>query len=856
VKTENNDRIKPGSQAYATELGPYATLNSHDSSLSTYEQNMLEVIEALGVKRLNKRRREAQRLLRENIATHNIFDVFDPSRDWHFDPVPLVIGNTEWEQVEQGLIQRARLLNLILADIYGAQNLIKEGLLPPELIFAHSGFLLPCVGLLPPDTRHLNVYSANLARGKDGRFWVLGDRSQPPLGSGFALENRIVMTRSFPRLFKDFQVHRLAMYYRALRNNLAGLAQHNQSDPRIVILTPGPETATYFEHAYLAAYLGYPLVQGGDLVVRGGYVWLKSLGGLRQVDVILRRLDDALCDPLELQGDSLFGIPGLLDVIRRGNVTTANSIGNGVLENPGLLAFLPGLCRHFFNEELKLPSVATWWCGQKRERDFVLNHLDELQVKSIHPSADFPEDGGGNATKEQQDLLRQRILAKPHLYVGQELASISTVPVYMTEQIESRPCILSTFVTAQDESYVVMPGGLSRIETADKPLADRQTGGFIKDTWVLTPEPEKQVNLWRDAMPDQKLEPLPSSLPSRAAENLYWTGRYAERTEATSRLLRSILNKLRECSEFRDPDDHQTLTHLLRALTKVTSTFPGFVGEGAEEKLSDPRSELLSLARDVKRPGTLRASLRGLGRSTYVIRDLLPADAWRVVDNMQQNWNPKLTLTQISSGRLYESITQLIMQLAAFSGLAHENMSREAGWLLLNIGRRLERAQNLIALLRATLVPCYDPMVEAQMMETVLATSNSLIVFRRRYRSFMQLSTVLELLLLDQNYPRALAYQLHQLQEHIGALPREQEVTRPQRDEELIAEAIDALQAIDHERLTRLPGSKSIRPLLEKVLTAQKERLDQLSNTLVQLYFSPVLLPQQMGQESQGGDVS
>ncbi|PLX97798.1 MAG: hypothetical protein C0623_14490 [Desulfuromonas sp.] len=844
-----------GSQAFATELDQFK-IRELISDLSPHEQKLMDVLEHLGPKRLKGWRKGAQRLLQENIATHNVFDLFEPSRDWHFDPIPLVIGSEEWSLIEQGLIQRAELLNRILADIYGPRTVIEKGLLPPELIYCHNGFLLPCAGVIPPGQRHLNAYSANLARGKDGRFWVLEDRSQPALGSGYALENRIVMARSFPRLFKDFQVHRLAMYYRALRQNLVQMAPQNKAEPFIVILTPGPEDAAYFEHGYLATYLGYPLVQGGDLVVRDGCLWLKSLGGLRQVDVVLRRLADDLCDPLELRGNSLFGVPGLLDVVRQGNVSTANAIGTDIIENPALLAFLPGLCRHFLGEELRLPSVATWWCGQPREREFVLNNLDKLMVKPIHPISGCPRMIPGESSREELEAWRNRIEENPHLFVGQELATISTVPAYVSDKIESKSCMINTFLTAHEDSYVAMPGGISRVETDESSLLNPRMGGCVKDTWVLTPEPEKQVNLWRNPLPDQTIEPLLAALPSRAAENLFWAGRYAERTEATSRLMRSILNKLREYNEFRDPDDRRNLDHLLRALTEVTSTFPGFAGEGAEKKLADPRAELLSLARDVKRPGTLRASLQGLGRSTYAVRDYLPADAWRVVDNMQQNWHPKLSLQQIGGGRLNQSINQLITQLAAFSGLAHENMSREGAWLLLNIGRRLERAQNLIALLRATLVPCYDPTVESQMMEAVLATSNSLIVFRRRYRSFMQLSTVLELLLMDENYPRALAFQLKQLQMHIDHLPRDQAALRPQKDEQLISEAISELEGTDHRQLTQLSSSESIYPLLERFLSGQKERLVNLSENLVQLYFSPVVPPQQMGAISQKREAS
>jgi uncharacterized circularly permuted ATP-grasp superfamily protein/uncharacterized alpha-E superfamily protein len=740
------------------------------------------------------------------------------------------------------LIQRAKLLNLILTDIYGTRQLLEKGLLPPELIFAHKGFLWPCVGLLPAGTRPLNIYSANLTKGKDGRFWVLGDQTQPPFGSGYALETRIVMTRSFPRLFQDFRVHRLAMYFRALRSSLASLARHNQNEPRIVILTPGPEHAAFFEHAYLASYLNYPLVQGGDLIVRDGCVWLKSVGGLRQVDVILRRVADDLCDPLELRGDSLYGVPGLLEAVRLGNVATANSIGSSVLENPALMAFLPGLCRELLGEDLLLPSVATWWCGQPREREFVLQNIDKLIIKPIYPMPGLPEALPKQLSQAQLDIWRERILANPHLYVGQELASLSTVPAFVTDRIEPRRSTLSTFLTAQNQGYVVMPGGLTRINARTSGLLiPNKDRGYSKDTWVLTREPDKQVNFWRQAPADQLIKPLLGALPSRAAENLFWAGRYAERTEATSRLLRSILVNLR------DPDDQRSLAPLLRALTHVTSTYPGFADAGSAEKLADPRAELLSLASDADRPGSLRASLRGLGRATYIVRDLLPEDAWRVVDNIQKNWHPKLAVSQIGSGRLHNSINNLIQQLSAFSGLTHENMSRETAWLLLNIGRRLERALNLIELLRTTLVPCYDSSMAAHMMEAVLATSNSLIVFRRRYRSFMQLPTILELLLMDENYPRALSYQLHQLQNHIAALPREQPNQRPHIDEKLIADAVTELGETNHKQLTLLSSSDEKFSLLEGLLVSQGKRLEQLSETLMQLYFSPALAPQQLG---------
>ncbi len=845
MKTEMDTQLIPQPSPLT---GQYRDFFSSPGDLPMVWQQLMLSLYRQGNTRLKRHCKEAQRLLKENGAIHNVFSAPDAPRPWAFDPIPLIFDPEEWAVLEQGLVQRAELLNLVLADIYGPMTLVKEGILPPELIFSHRGFLYPCVGTYNGLVQPLTFYSANLAKGTDGSFWVMDDHIQPPLGSGYALEIRIIMNRSFPQLFEKFQVHRLAMYYRALRNGLTLLAKHNCAEPRIVVLTPGPEDPGYFEHAYLASYLGYPLVQGGDLIVRDSCVWLKSVDGLRQVDVILRRQEDNLCDPLELRGDSFIGIPGLLEAIRCGNVAVANPIGSGILENPALMAFLPTLCEHFFQRKLLLPSVATWWCGQREEREFVLENLDKLVIKPIHPLPNLPamivEQAGEGGKKRWKELIRQ----SPHLFVGQERINFATFPAFETDRIEARHSSLSLFLTAQSGSYVAMPGGLCRAHTdSGQLLQAEQAGGQIKDTWVLTSEPDKQVTLWRQVQPNQQIKPLVSPLPSQAAENLFWAGRYAERAEQTARLLRSILAKLREVEEFHDNDDRMSLHHLLRALTHVTLTYPGFTGDDAKQKLADPRAELSSLISASDRPGSLRSSLLSLGRCASVVRDLLPADAWRVIDNMQTHWNPRVSKQQLSGGRVHESINNLILQLSAFSGLAYENMSRETAWLMLNIGRRLERALNLTALLRATLVPCFGPAMEAQMLETVLNICNSLIVYRRRYRSFMELSTILELLLMDENYPRALASQLRQLQFYIRDLPVDAAGPGGHRDVLLIDRALDNLRQTDPKQLIQITSSDGHYPLLEKMLTTQQEDLEQLSTALTEHFFTPSLALQQLG---------
>ncbi|MEO0588777.1 MAG: circularly permuted type 2 ATP-grasp protein, partial [Planctomycetota bacterium] len=359
-------------------------------------------------------------------------------------------------------MQRARVLNMVLADLYGPQRLLTEGLLPPELVFAHPHFLRPCHGIAVPGDQHLILYAADLARNPDGSWWVVNDRTQAPSGAGYALENRVVLSRMLPGLFRDCGVRRLATFFARLRENLMRLAPTASDNPRIVVLTPGPYNETYFEHAYIARYLGFPLVEGGDLTVRDNQVFLKTLGGLLRVDVILRRVDDTFCDPLELRGDSMLGVAGLVQAAAAGQVTIANPLGSGAVDGPALTAFIPALCRALLGEELKLPSVASWWCGQPSELDYVLDNLDGLVVKPAFPGLDDGPVFGSHLSKASREDLAERVKARPHHFVGQESVALSTAPVWRDGALTTRHVMLRAFVCATKDGYEVMPGGLVR----------------------------------------------------------------------------------------------------------------------------------------------------------------------------------------------------------------------------------------------------------------------------------------------------------------------------------------------------------------------------------------------------------
>jgi uncharacterized circularly permuted ATP-grasp superfamily protein/uncharacterized alpha-E superfamily protein len=837
-KTEST-AIDMSTQYYPTQLGIYDEMYATDNKAFPYWERFMSALEAIGTEKLELRRREAQRLLRENGVTYNVYgDSQNLTRPWKLDPVPLLISSEEWAVIEAGLKQRAELLDLILKDIYGRQELLRKGLLPVELIFGHEGFLRPCVNTLKENQRALTIYSANLARDPKGRMWVLDDRTQAPSGSGYALENRTVMTRVLPDILRETQVHRLSGFFKALRKGLADIAPHNKEDPRIVVLTPGPLNETYFEHAYLAAYLGFTLVQGGDLTVRDERLWLKSLSGLQPVDVILRRVDDSFCDPLELRSNSQLGVAGLLEVVRRGNVAIANPLGSSILENPGLLAFLPRLSRHFLNEELRLPSVATWWCGQRRERDFVLQNLDNLVIKPINRSFGNHAVFAGGLSSNEKERLRSQILAKPHLFIGQEQVGFSTLPAFVDHRIEPRNAVLRNFVVASDDKYVVMPGGLTRIaRQKDDFVVSNQAGGISKDTWVLASEPDKPVSLWNQPTRNQLIDAVIEPLTSRAADNLFWVGRHLERIETSARLMRTVLLKLRETLEQKDPLDSDCLKVLLPALTQVSGSYPGFVRCDALT-LKSPETELLAVAKNSLRRGSLTSNIQAFVQSAYSIRDLWSQDTWRCVDNIQRRWQQRVIHTEINSEQLQNHLDDLITGIVAFSGLTSESMTREAAWLMLDSGRRLERALGLVSLLRAALVIRHDDALQNQVLEAVLVSTDSLTIYQRRYRSFIQLPMVLELLLLDETHPRSVAYQLRELSEHISALPRGTDKSHLSEEERLVLKVYTDLRLSNVLELTQTNKIKSLYFNLEALLSNTANLLWRIAEVIAEAYFS------------------
>lgn len=796
--------------------------------LDRYDETALEAVQ-----------RKTERLLRESGVTYNVYgDPRGEHRLWALDPIPLILAEDEWAGIESGLVQRAELLDRLLADLYGPQRVFSDGLLPPEVVYAHGGFLRACVNAPLPGSHHLMFYAADLARGPDGRMWVLGDRSQAPSGVGYALENRTTLTRVLPGVFRDCRVKRLSGFFRHVRQSLADLSPESAREPLIVVLTPGPRNETYFEHSYLSTYLGLVLAQGDDLTVRGGRVWLKTLEGLQPVDVILRRLDDHYCDPLALRPDSRLGVPGLVEAARRGRIAVVNPLGSSVLENPALLPFLPRLCKVLLAQEPALPSVATWWCGQKSERGYVLENLARLVVKPIHRGSSTGSVFGADLSKAELASWRERIRARPDLYVGQEAVSFSTTPALVQGRLAPRHAILRSFVVGGDSGYKAMPGGLTRVSTGPGDfLVSNQEGSISKDTWVVGESADQHSSLWLDAATSPSPSGADAPLPSRAADSLFWVGRYGERLEDCARLLRVILARLSEFDEFGDAVYRLALGQLLPALTLAAGTGPGFVGKGRAARIAKPDPALLEFALASDQPGTITTTLGAMVRSAYTVRELWSADTWRQIEHVGDIWRHDADKPCSDREALRRRLDALLSGLAGFSGLTLESMSRTPAWVFLDMGRRIERGQFLCTVGRACLVWPQERAVDSLVMESLLSVSESLIDYRRRYRARMRGPEVLDQLLFEAQSPRSLVYQLAQLEQHAEGLPRRGRERGLSEPGALLLEASTGLRLARTEIVAEATRGAAQRETLDAVLKGTGDLLRRTSDALSRAFF-------------------
>lgn len=701
----------------------------------------------------------ASRHIRDSGASYRVYGE-EAERNWPLNPLPLMLPQAEWDEIAAGVAQRATLLEAVLGDVYGEGRLVAEGLLPAAAITGSLDFLRALRGVSPPGGRWTNIYAADIGRGPDGRWWVLGDRAQAPSGAGYALENRLIVSRAFSSLYNSLNVHRLAPFFDGMRRGLAAAA--DRADPRICLLTPGPFSETYFEQAHLARYLGFLLVEGDDLVARDGKVYVRTIAGLKRADVIVRRVDADYIDPLELNNASRLGTPGMLEAIRAGGVVVLNMPGAGVLESRALMGFLPGIGRALLGEELKLPHVATWWCGEPAARDLVRSRLDELAVAPA-----FNGRGGdgvishsrlvADMSPEARANLLRRLEDRPGDLVGQDVVRLSTMPVLRGEKLEPAPFVLRVFAVMTPEGVRVMPGGFCR--TSDRPDARAVSmgeGARTSDVWVIDDKPVERMTLITRAE-DVQVRRILGHLPSRAADNLFWLGRYLERAEATLRTIRSLCSSLM-ASETAGHAAGQTFASL-RAL---------FVEWGAVSADAGPGA--LPVARqalgDAQAWGSALAIARSAKRTASSMRERFSGDFWSLLLELEQGLESAAEDLD-SEAEVLRLVERALRTLAALSGLAQENMNRVAGWRFLDIGRRVERG---IATSRLCRLLAHDS-ADTEDLDLLLDLNDSQITYRARYMVGLALTPVRDLVMLDPYNTRSLAFQLARLREHLDVLP-------------------------------------------------------------------------------------
>ncbi|MEM6383922.1 MAG: circularly permuted type 2 ATP-grasp protein [Pseudomonadota bacterium] len=743
ISAGNTEIGKSWLEGYAPPSGGWDECVDANGQVRPHWRDAIDIWEHRGAEGRARRRSAADRYLRDNGVGHRIYgDGEEAQRPWPLSHVPLIIDADEWAMLQDGLIQRAHLLEAVIADLYGPQKLIRDGALPAPLVAASPGFLRPLVGVEPLGGYHLHTIAVELGRGPDGRWWVLGDRTQAPSGMGYALENRIALSRGVGNDLTELQVERLAPFFQTLRATLGGMSSPQTA--RVGLLTPGLFSQTYYEQAFLARYLGFLLLEGGDLIMQDDALFIRTVRGLRPLDVLWRRLDADFCDPLELRGDSQLGVPGLVRAVRAGNLVCANALGAGLLESRFFMAFAPALSRRLLHEVLRIPNIATWWLGDERAAARAQS-TDVATVRLSAVGSGLPVDGA--QAIDQPISGSQGVGQLPDaLSVMQEVVRLSTLPSRaplddggsdVAAGVSPRPCTLRVFLVRNGPDWVVMPGGFCRVaETADTRALSMQDGSRSADVWVRSANPIAPASLLPSPS-TVSIRRLPGTLPARAADNLFWLGRYAERAQLSIRLTRAHLNRRLEGEAFDDP----TLAFSERQLALW----------GVKGLESDDLFE--------------RALMPNIDRAHQAassIRDRFSPDAWQILNRFVDQ-NGRGELRQL--GALERADAALTM-LAAFTGLIADNMVRLIGWRFLKIGQRLERAIGTNQLAQTLL----DPKAPREALDLLLEVADSTMSYRQRYSVQTEHRSVADIVILDPNNPRSVVFQLERMHRHINEI--------------------------------------------------------------------------------------
>ena len=784
-----------------------------------------------GMGDLNRRAQSLARQIRDNGVTYNVYaDENGAQRPWSLDLFPMVVTPEDWAGIEAGVLQRTRLLNTMLADLYGPQTLLHKSLLPPALVQGHPGYLRAMHGVQPLGDTWLHVAAFDLARGPDGQWRVVSQRTQAPSGLGYLLENRIAIARQFPKAFAGLKVQRLASSYQALLSGIRAMAPHG-ADARIALLTPGPYNETYFEHAYLARYLGLTLVEGSDLTVRDERLYLKTLTGLERVDALIKRLDDEWLDPLELRSDSTLGVPGLLQVVRAGNLLLANAPGTAVLESSALLGFLPAICRELLGEELALPALPTWWCGEQAALQRVLPQLRHGVIKPTYPGTGVQTNMGQHLSAEALDQLAGRMARQPEDFTVQSFLPLSQTPTWTGDHIAPRPAMLRVYALANGaQSWRVLPGGLVRLAPRGQLMASMQHGGSSADCWVLTRGEVDRTSLLQSAPSTLALAQARRPVTSRAAENLFWLGRYTERAENAVRLAQVILRNLHD----EQPSTRPLLawmTQQAQTQSLVSAYVPGISGPSAQRVFE--RSLIAALA-DTDGSWSVGYNLRALRLASANVRERLSQEQRHLIEQAETNFlaqcAPLGADTESAAQEALNGLEEASEALAGITGAQTDRMVRDNGWRLLSIGRHIERLTTLSHAMREAFSS--GSVLDPAGFEALVALFDSTITFHTHYQQRRDVVALLDLLLINSDNPRSVGWVLNTLRARLRKL---------EQGDPAFAEGLLALlpNPADWD-LAHLstPQPDGTHADLLAVLTACEQTAHQLSDALGHQHFS------------------
>jgi len=820
---------------FQSQGNPYCESIDASGQYKTHWIKFVSSINNMSASEIQKRVSLIERKLLEHGATYNLFgDTESKDFQWELDLIPMFISFKEWETLQSGLLQRTRLLNCILKDIYHEQKLLKQGLIPPELIYTNPNFIRPCTGIEIPNNVYLIFFATDLCRTSDGTWLSVGDTTQTMSGSGFSLENRIILSQVLSRIYQQHTIMRVAPFFLKLHEYLSELAYFNREVPSIVLFSPGPSSETYFEHAFLSRYLGYPLVESGDLTVRDNKVYMKTLDGLEPVDIIFRWINDADSDPLALRTQSNAGLSGLIHAVQTKNVVIANPIGTGIMESPAFLPYLPDLCQHILGENLMIQNMNTLWCGDPSALNQILNNLDQYIIKPCFARNNVIAIDTENISIANKESLVNKIKSTPYRYIAQEKICLSTIPKFQNGHLTATNAISRFYISAIHDDFQVMPGGLVRVaENITKLLRSKSEKSLSKDIWVLSKGPVEKFSLMGRLTKPLEIKRT-GKLPSRVADHLLWLGRYLERAENQIRILRAIYTRLSGEIPFLEMPELPMLLNM--AVEKDLMENEQFL-EIENINAYEIQEELQHSIFGSKRPESLITTLKQIQETAKNVRDRLSVDSWRVLNRLDNslNINDNEQWRQMVDPNYL--INEVLIILSAFSGLAMEGMTRALGWRFMDMGRRIERADYMISIIRCAITQINDN--TNAILETLLEFADSSMTYRSRYRTYLQLAPVLDLLLSDEINPKSLVFQLSALSEHVEDLPKNGLRKYSTPEEKCLLSMLTAVRLADIQLLCR-PDTDGNCDDLEKLLSDIEKGIKDFSQQVTQHYLSRI----------------